>query len=199
MSHKQILYNYFLQYDPGLPAHWDEIQEAFQYVKVPAGAYLMEESQICDKLYFLKHGLFRVFKRTEEKDISVYFIHQNRLFTAFDAFHSGSKSILFYEALEDSEVFLIKKQTFDHLYETVPVFAKIIGRFYQERMSQLFYQKNIYQSLSPYERFSLLMKNNPHYFQRIPQHHLASFLGITPVSFSRIKKRYFENHNNPKK
>ena len=93
------------------------------------------------------------------------------------------------ESIEPTEVFVIKRDDFYALIETVPSLKK----YYEEKLIERFH---VYQQLflsriknTPQQRYEELLREYPNIIQRVPQHYIASYLGVTSVSLSRIKNR----------
>ncbi len=98
------------------------------------------------------------------------------------------------QAMEETTVFIIRKQNLYNLYTACNKY-ETFGRLMVERVVQR--ATEIAMSLSsdkPEERFQNLIKNQPDLFQRIPQKHIANFLGISPESLSRIRNRISHKH-----
>ena len=104
------------------------------------------------------------------------------------SFISGEQALFNIQAIETSELILLSKENFQKVCETIPVFERfyrmLIQNAYvhsQKRISRIY--KN-----SAEERYLNLIKEHPEIIQRIPQHYIASYLGIKPQSLSRIRK-----------
>ena len=102
---------------------------------------------------------------------------------------SHEPSTLYVEAIEDSEVLLISTFDLDRIYLEVPVmerfFRKLMERAYVATLKRI----NTSFSKTAKERYLELIKNQPDISRRIPLIYIASFLGITPESLSRIRKQ----------
>jgi CRP-like cAMP-binding protein len=93
------------------------------------------------------------------------------------------------DAVEDCDVLLVTYEKMQPLIESVPLIAKMINQMDQRHSIAM--QKRIHNaiSLTAEDRFLDLMKSNPAFLQRFPQNMIASYLGITPESLSRIRKK----------
>jgi CRP-like cAMP-binding protein len=108
------------------------------------------------------------------------------------SFITGQPSLYHIDALEDCELLLIEKQQWEKLFEQVPKFERFFRRLLQNAFIAM--QRRIAEnmSLSAEERYTNFLQRYPQFEQRLPQRQIASFLGITPESLSRIRKRRLE-------
>ena len=108
---------------------------------------------------------------------------------SFDSLYKRRPSLFSLESIEQTEVSGIKREEFYNLMEQTP----LLRREYEEKLIERFH---VYQQLflsriknTPQQRYEELLKEYPGIIQRVPQHYIASYLGITPVSLSRIRNR----------
>jgi CRP-like cAMP-binding protein len=108
---------------------------------------------------------------------------------AYDSFTTKTKSRHFIETIEDCYCLSIDYNNLQALYLELPKMNELIRKVLEKRFFEL-HQLFTSQILdSPEERYLHLLKEHPGLLQRIPQHHIATFLGVTPVSLSRIRSR----------
>ena len=125
----------------------------------------------------------------EGKDISFQFFFENQMVSSFESFYLKKESKFFVETLENTEVISIDRTTFDKILNKFPELYRFVTEFVCNRF---FNYTNMFLSqirTSPEERYIELLKDNPEILERVPQHYIASYLGITPVSLSRIRSR----------
>lgn len=156
---------------------------------IPPKTILLEEGKVADKLYLVHKGCLRLFFYNEGKDITFQFFFEGDFVASFDSLYKQQPSLFSLESIEPTEVSAIKRHDFYHLIEQVPSLRKD----YEEKIIERFH---VYQQLflsriknTPQQRYEELLKEYPDIIQRIPQHYIASYLGITPVSLSRIRNR----------
>lgn len=166
-----------------------KILEVKKYAKKE---FVLEEGQICDKIFFINSGCARVFFNVDGEEKIVQFFFGDSWYTDYGSFLTAQPTIENLQAIEPCEVVHFKKSDLINLYITNPVFEKV-GRVMAENAFMSLMQLNTMRTnLEPEERYSNLLKQRPELVQRIPQHYLASYLGIQPQSLSRIRKRIFE-------
>ena len=138
-------------------------------LSIPSKTVLLEEGKIADKIYLVRKGCLRLFFYNEGKDITFQFFFEGDFVASFDSLYRGTPSLFSLESIPSLRL----------LYE-----EKIIERF-------SFYQHLFLSRIknTPQQRYEELLKEYPNIIQRVPQHYIASYLGITPVSLSRIRNR----------
>jgi CRP/FNR family transcriptional regulator, anaerobic regulatory protein len=170
-------------------------EEAFlqilEYKKLKKKEYLLQEGQICNKITFINSGCIRCFYNVDGVENTIQFFFNDSWYTDYASFLTGNPTMENMQALENSEVVQIKKNDLYKLYETMPIFERV-GRIFAENaflsVSQLNQMKT---NEEPEIRYLNLLKTRPELAQQIPQHYIASYLGIKPETLSRIRKRIF--------
>ena len=163
--------------------------EEVEVLSIPSKTMLLEEGKIADKLYFIRKGCLRLFFYNEGKDITFQFFFEGDFVASFDSLYKGTPSLFSLESIEPSEVMFIKKEDFYNEIENNSSLRKVYEEKIIERFS--FYQRLFLSRIknTPQQRYEELLKEYPNIIQRVPQHYIASYLGITPVSLSRIRNR----------
>lgn len=166
-----------------------ELQVRFNNLSIPSKTILLEEGIVADKLYLIRNGCLRLFFYNEGKDITFQFFFEGDFVASFDSLHKRTPSLFYLESIEPTELTAIKRDDFytlinndfslRKLYE-----EKLIDRFHTYQQLFLSRIKN-----TPQQRYEELLKEYPNIIKRVPQHYIASYLGITPVSLSRIRNR----------
>lgn len=168
-------------------------EEAFQgimkYEKFPKSTILHEAGNICDDFYIIISGIGRVFFYKEDKDITCHFAAENETMTAIDSFIQRKKSKYCVEALEDLEVFKISYYDLENLLTINPKFERFVRLFMQHAYVELAERIGDLQLNTAQERYEILMKKSPYLFKRVAAKHIASFLGISPETLSRIRAK----------
>lgn len=163
----------------------------FSSKKIRKKQYLLQQGDVCRYVAFVEKGLLRSYK-VDDKG------HEHITQFAFEgwwisdqlSFLTGQPSEYNIDALEDSELLLLSKQGEEQLLEKIPRFERFFRILLQN--SLIATQKRLMSSLSQTaeERYSELIVACPETMpNRIPQHMLASFLGITPETLSRIRRQ----------
>lgn len=155
------------------------------------GELFVKEGQICKKLIFIYQGLFRYYLLHEGSDITKDFAVdlQNPMCTAYSSFMLQEPSEIWIEALEASQVYIWDSD------DVLPLLQNDLSwlRFGKAMSDRLFFRKEKKElemlKCSAEERYRNFLKDYPGLSQRVPQYHIASYLGIAPESLSRIRRK----------
>jgi len=168
---------------------WDQCRELFRERHVSAKTILLAEGEVSHQLFFVRKGCLRLWFNHHGKDVSFQFFFENQGVSSFDSFFNGHPSLFSLESIEPSDLVVIQKKDFDRVFQEYPDLKDGFQRILLKRLENyatLFLSriKN-----SPAERYAELMEKYPEVIRRVPQHYIASYLGISPVSLSRIRNR----------
>lgn len=160
-----------------------------EYLSVPSKTVLLEEGKVARKLYFVRKGCLRLFFYSAGRDVTFQFFFEGDFVASFDSLYKRTPSLFFLESIEPTELQAISRDDFFNLIESDSSLRqkyeeKIIDRFHTYQQLFLSRIKN-----TPQQRYEELLREYPNIIKRVPQHYLASYLGITPVSLSRIRNR----------
>ncbi len=151
--------------------------------------FLLEEGRICNKIFFINSGCTRVFYNVDGVENTVQFFFAGGWYTDFQSFLTGQPTVENMQALENAEVVYFEKEDIYKLYNAHPVFDRV-GRILAENAFLSISRLNqMMKNQEPEERYLNLLKQRPELVNKIPQHYIASYLGIKPESLSRIRKR----------
>ena len=150
--------------------------------------YLLQEGDVCRYTAFVEKGMLRTFTVDEKGNEPILqFSFEGWWIADLYSFLTEEPSIYNIEALENCELLLITKSSWDELLEKVPAFERYFRILIQNNLIAT--QKRLMSSLNETaeEKYKKLMENFPGCLQRVPQHMIASDLGITPETLSRIR------------
>lgn len=152
--------------------------------------YLLQEGDVCRYTAFVEKGLLRTFSVDEKGNEPILqFSFEGWWIADIYSFLTEEPSIYNIEAIEGCELLLITKPSWDILLEKVPVFERYFRLLIQN--SLIATQRRLMSSLSETaeEKYTRLINNFPGCIQRVPQHMIASYLGITPETLSRVRSQ----------
>jgi CRP-like cAMP-binding protein len=135
------------------------------------------------RLYYIK----------EDIEVSVWFAFQQSSAIEVYSFISGNPSNYFLQAIEDSEILYLPKAELNKLYQHYPKMQEMMRNFWEDVILNLIDRFTALQKDSAEKRYLDLL-NKPDYLETIPQKYLASFIGVTPTSLSRIRKQIIKSH-----
>ena len=181
---------------PELRDYWPEVKDLFNFRRIPAKTTLLEEGDISEYLYIVSKGCLRLYVIKENgREVTAQFFFENQMVASMESAFTGRPGRMYLESIEESEVVIVRLSDFKKITERFPGMEKFLINFLQQR---LLYYTDLYTSFilnSPEERYERLLKDNPEMIERVPHHYIASYLGITPVSLSRIRSRIAKKHS----
>ncbi len=169
--------------------NWNIFKDRFKQVEVPAKTILLREGQVSKTMYYVEKGCLRTFVDNEGKEITTQFFFEGDSVSSIESFRTKSPSFYSIESLEPSILQTLSDKDFQDILEESPEMRKEME---EHLFKRLFYSQQMFYSYlknSPQKRYEELIARHPHIVQRVPQHYIASYLGITSVSLSRIRNR----------
>ncbi len=166
-----------------------EILPFVEEVEFPKGYILSQEGEIDNTIYFLKKGFVRAYSNRNGEEVTFWFGMEGNIICSMMNYIEKKPSYETTELLEDSELYCIRTARLEKLYMQNLEWANW-GRKYIER--EIIKAENRLielQFMSATERYQSLLNNNPSIIQRVPLGIIASYLGITQVSLSRIRAK----------
>jgi CRP-like cAMP-binding protein len=167
----------------------DKWVSLFTPLSILKNDYILREGEICRNVTFVCKGCLRLYSiDSKGKEHIMQFAPEEWWIGDTESFSGNTPSQYFIDALEDSEVLQMDMNTQTRLMQEIPEATMFFQHLMQKR--QAVTQRRIAHSMSASaeERYLDFMKTYPSFSQRIPQHMIASYLGITPESLSRIRK-----------
>ena len=171
----------------------DEISNKFKKIVIKKNDFLLQEGEICKDVAFVQTGCLRLYYVADGLEISVWFSFKNSSAIEINSFISGRPSMYFIQAIKDSEVYCLSKPALNKLYANVPGMQEMMRKFWEDAVINILERFTSLQKTSAEHRYAALLKK-PGYLQTIPQKYLASFIGITPTSLSRLRKKAGKIH-----
>jgi CRP-like cAMP-binding protein len=165
---------------------WDEYQHMFREIVVPPKTILMKENEISQNIYFVKEGCLRLWFSNDGKDITFQFFFENQ---GVSGLMGRGPSIFTLESIEPCKIVILRIDDFEAILYKIPELKDMFMEVLMQRLesySRLFLSRI---KDSPQKRYEKLVDESPQILKRIPQYYIASYLGIAPVSLSRIRNR----------
>ncbi|MDI1321131.1 MAG: Crp/Fnr family transcriptional regulator [Algoriphagus sp.] len=188
MSPSDILFRYVNSKAPITEQEFSRFKDLFHYQKVKTNEFILREGEVCIFNHFVLKGSFRFFHvNPEGQELTRYFAFENKFGTNLTSLIEGTPSHEYIQAVEPSEVLKIRSSDFFRLVETVPQINLVYRNILQN--AYITSQKRIYdlQGMSALDRLKWLLNHQPGILSRIPSRMVASYLGITPYTLSRLK------------
>jgi len=157
--------------------------------KVKKRQFLLQEGDVCKHLAFVNTGCLRDYTVDHKgEEHVIQFAIRDWWISDLNSFLGGSNSTHNIDALDDSEVLLLEREARDNLLEAVPKMERFFRLLLESNYLATHRRINDSLAASAEERYLSFMKTYPALVEQVPQHHIASYLGITPQSLSRIRK-----------
>lgn len=165
------------------------IESSFTFSQVPRKFVLISEGKIARELYFINKGLLRLYYTKGDDDITAFIFREHLFAGCHESFLRQAPGNQSLEALEDSDLLVITYTELQVLYKKLPKMERLTRMIAEQRFINAQMILSSYILDSPEERWKKFEAANGDLLLRVPHHMIASFLGITPVSLSRIRKR----------
>lgn len=165
------------------------ILNAFKIFSLKKNEYYLQSTEVNTKLGFLVKGLVRYFVFNNEEEATLEFTKEGEFVSDYGSFISRQPSIQNIQALEDCEFLVIDYEDLQNLYKESKN-ANFLGRMIIEhRFVIMVNQLLTVHQYNPENRYRYFLQHYKDLVQRIPQYHIASYVGVKPQSLSRIRKR----------
>lgn len=167
---------------------WELLDNICESKTVIRGEEILSIGKKCKSLWFLVKGAVRAYELNDGMEKSNYFFLDKSLFIDYYSITTNKGSDLCFIAEEDCELLEINYQKLLNTYNESQILERI-GRIMAERQFVIEFElRRLFLTKDAFERYQYLNENKPEIFQRFSQKHIASFIGITPVSLSRLRK-----------
>ena len=173
-----------------LDAHERAVFEnAFTFRQVPKKFTLVDYGQITRELFFINKGLLRLYYKKDGEEITGFIFREGLFASSYDSFLRQAPSIQYLETLEDCELLVLRHEKMEELYRILPKINIFTRKVAEQRFINAQMILSSFLLDTPEERYVKFVEHNADLLLRVPHHLIASYLGITPVSMSRIRKR----------
>lgn len=172
------------------PEDFEKVKRHFVPKKVRKKQFLLEPGEIASQLAFVEKGALYSYSISEKGSVNVVqFAFEAWWMADLYSFFTQEPSKLMIEALEDSELLVLRADNFQPLLHDAPALESYFRILYQNAYVALQRRIEATIGLSAEERYKHFADEEKHILQRVPQHLIASFLGVTPETLSRIRRQ----------
>ncbi len=171
----------------------NEMLEIMEHITVNTykkGAVLLKQGDVSDKCYFVLKGCVRQYAVGDDGRETTYnFFTEGQSVVLFKSYKQRVPSDYFLACIEESTLIVGSLDSEEKMYGQFPALKNITRIIMEQNFGQAQDDAAMLMGVAPEDRYLRLLEKRPELIKRVPQHQLASYLGITPESFSRIKKR----------
>jgi CRP-like cAMP-binding protein len=171
---------------------WDEYVSYYNRIEIPAKTVLLREGSISKKAFMIEKGCLRLWFNNQGKDITFQFFFENEGVSSAESFRKNIPSFFTIETIEPSIIHWIHRKDMEKILNDINEIPAMRGQMLNVAFDRQFHYMKHFLSFikdTPTQRYLNLIREKPQIVQRVPQHYIASYLGITPVSLSRIRNK----------
>ena len=151
--------------------------------------YFLKAGQISNEIGFIRNGIFRVcYYDNDGNEITRYFIDETNFIVDMNSYNTGLASTEYIQAVTECEVSILTKKAMDDLSGTIIVWDNIIGKITAKALSEKVARVSIMIPKDATSRYEYFLDNFPNLANRVPLQYLASYIGVTQSSLSRLRR-----------
>jgi len=185
----QSLLSHINEVSPLSKAALKSLSPVLQETTLQKGSILSTEGKVCNHVYFLESGCLRGFYNLDGKEITYWFGFENSFVTSFFSFISRKPAVENIQLIEDCTLWAIHYNELQMLYNKHADIERL-GRIMHERYYVMLEERFVANHFKEArERYENLLSTAPHILQRVPLGYIASYLGITQETLSRIRNK----------
>ncbi|MGO4293185.1 Crp/Fnr family transcriptional regulator [Chitinophaga sp. RAB17] len=188
---KDILVQFIQQVLPMAPVKVEQIAEKFNPMEIERNEYILKAGKVCNAYYFIEKGIMRSYTYNLEGDeATTAFYSENSFASDLLSFFNRTPSKEYIQTIVDCETWYITYDDMQEIFHALPEFRefgrlKLVNSYsiLKERMLSMLQE-------TAEQRYIRLINSSPEIFQSVPLKYIASYLGITDTSLSRIRKEF---------
>lgn len=165
------------------------LEKRLSHVLIKKGEMVLNADQVCTESYFIKQGILRIYFLKDGKEISEYFFGVNEWVNSPKSFIQRTKDIYYIDAIEDTEAYSLKVNDLVYLFDNFPEMERYsrlsMGSFFGHMMERIVSIR----FTTAKDKYDHFCQTYGDIYHRIPLGMVASYLGITPETLSRIRKQ----------
>ncbi|MBK9488713.1 MAG: Crp/Fnr family transcriptional regulator [Haliscomenobacter sp.] len=184
----QVLQEHITKHLGKTPERLEEVSNAFEPLQLKRGAFLLRDGEICKHVYFIVEGCLQVFVIDKNGNESTReFYTEEQWVTDIMGFKNQQASKEYIKCIEPCKLLRIHYDVFQRFSSDIPAFAQIYQQILELSYSNTVYRVNTLTSLDALDRIKWLMENKPKLMTRLSSKLIASYLGISPETMTRLK------------
>jgi CRP-like cAMP-binding protein len=186
----QLLEQGILNYFGSIPSEdLQKITTYFQKVTIPKDSYFLKAGQQAQQLCFIESGYLRIYVETRQKEVTQWISGETSFVTELSSFLFDSPSRWHIQALQETTIYVISKTDYKNLAIHIPTWTTLEKLFIVRCFTFLEDRIFSHLSMTAEERYHFFFTHHRAMFHQVPLQHIASLLGMTPETFSRIRRK----------
>ena len=181
------LFNYFRKFNSLSKEAEEAIAEISSSITIKKNIDLQAIGHTCKTIYFIKKGVARIYYLNDGIDITENFFFENNIIARVESLLTGKPSRKAIQILENAEIISINANSLFELYDRFPEIERLFRKIFEAAYVDTVNRIEGMQFHTAEERYKALIQEAPDVLKRVPLKYVASYLGITQVSLSRIR------------
>jgi len=170
-------------------ASLEKLFEAAEQQQLHKGEIILKQGQICKTIAFVEKGYLRTYVEKDGIDINIDFTFENNFTTNLKSLRLNTPSDTNIQAGESTTIYVFDKDILLDLYKVSPEIESFGRKLLEQLLIAQEEHSNLFKVYSPTERYHYLLENKPQYLQRVSLSQLASYLGVTRETLTRIRRK----------
>lgn len=183
------LHHYIQNYFGVQPSNLDQITNLFQLETLEKDTFFTKEDQYCHKLSFIQSGCLRIYKYIDGKDITQWVSSKGEFVTDLSSLIFNAPSKWNIQAMTDCSVYTISRANYNIIGTLVPQWDHLEKLFLAKCFITIEERVFSFLSMTAEERYHMMFELKTDIFNQVPLHYIASMLGMTPETLSRIRRK----------
>lgn len=181
------LLEFFNRYNKISAEAYEAIAGISELLSIKKNTDLQSIGHTCRTIYFISKGAARIYYYKDGTDITEHFAFENSISVRVESLFTNKPSRKAIEIIEDAEVVAIDAIRLFKLYDEFPEIERLFRKIFEEGYVETVNRLESIQFHSAKDRYNALLAEHPNILQRVPLKHIASYLGVTQVTLSRIR------------
>jgi len=166
---------------------FENAMDSFKVESLTRGEFLVQEGRIFNKVVYINEGLFRIFYLKEGVEINTCFCKENSVTTSFNSFINNIPSTENIQALENSVIVTLSSENLKKLQDQFPQWQMVSRLLTEKECLRLSDRNNFLSFETALDKYKQLLQTQPDLLQRVSVQHLASYIGVSRETLSRIR------------
>ncbi len=193
----ELFINYLLQFGSLNKQQTDLINSSLTVKTYKTGDYFLKAGQTSRETGFILNGIFRVcYYDNDGNEITRYFVDETNFIADLISYNTGLPSTEYVQAVTDSQVIILSKQAMDNLSGTIIVWESIIGKITAKALAEKVARVSLMMPQDATARYEFFLENFPNLANRVPLQYIASYIGVTKSSLSRLRRDIGKRNKN---